>query len=264
MPSSHLVVLPTYNEASNVLGLARAILEQVESLDVLVVDDGSPDGTGDLVENAGRLEPRLLLLRRPGKLGLGTAYLAGFRYALEREYACVLTMDADWSHHPRHLGALLAGMADHDMMIGSRYVEGGGVANWPAHRRLLSRFANAYTRALLRLPVADCTSGYRCYSRRVLETVDPFAIAASGYSFLEEMVWRVGRAGFRIGEVPIRFENRTSGSSKIDKREIWRAALHVLATAVRPPAIAGDAVTKRRSNADAPLPVTPHDGRRDP
>ena len=261
MPSSsHLVVLPTYNEASNVIGLARAILE-VDSLDVLVVDDGSPDGTGDLVEQAGHHEPRLRLLRRASKLGLGTAYLAGFRYALEREYACVLTMDADWSHQPRYLRVLLAGMADHDMMIGSRYVEGGGVVDWPAHRRLLSRFANAYTRALLSLPVHDCTSGYRCYSRRVLEAVDPFAITASGYSFLEEMVWRVARGGFRIGEVPIRFENRTAGSSKIDKSEIWRAALHVLATALRPPSLPSVPVTVPRAATDALSPPGTHDGR---
>jgi dolichol-phosphate mannosyltransferase len=230
-----LVVLPTYNEAGNIVSLARALLEQVDTLEILVVDDGSPDGTGDLVEREARDQPRLHLLRRAAKLGLGTAYLAGFGHALERGYACVVTMDADWSHHPRHLKPLLDGMSDHDLMIGSRYVRGGAIANWPRHRRLLSLFANAYTRTLLRLPVKDCTSGYRCYLRSVLETVDPFSIQASGYSFLEEMVWRVARAGFRIGEVPIVFEDRHAGVSKIDRREIGRAALHVLETALRRP-----------------------------
>ncbi|HVS09817.1 MAG TPA: polyprenol monophosphomannose synthase [Planctomycetota bacterium] len=233
MRARGLAVLPTYNEAQNVVSLATAVLERNASLEVLVVDDASPDGTGDLVEGAARSEPRLHLIRRPGKLGLGTAHLAGFRHGLEHGYACVVTMDADWSHHPRYLGELLAGMADHDLMIGSRYVRGGGVERWPVHRRLLSRFANFYTRTLLRLSVRDCTSGYRCYSRRVLEAVDPFAVTASGYSFLEEMVWRVDRAGFRIGEIPILFENRRSGTSKINRSEILRAAWHVLGSSVR-------------------------------
>jgi dolichol-phosphate mannosyltransferase len=229
-----LVILPTYDEAENVLPLARAILQVDPELEILVVDDNSPDGTGDLVAAEGRREPRLHLLRRPGKLGLGSAYLAGFRHALERGYDRILTMDCDGSHHPRHLPAILASMADHDVVIGSRYVPGGGIVNWPRHRRWLSAFANFYARALLRLPVHDCTSGYRCYSRRVLEAVDPFGIRASGYSFLEELAWRVHHRGFRIGEVPIVFEQRTRGVSKIDSSEIYRAAWHVLATALRP------------------------------
>ena len=230
-----LVVLPTYDEAENVLRLAGEIFAQVPELEILVVDDASPDGTGDLVEEEGRREPRLHLLRRPGKLGLGTAYLAGFRHGLDQGYDRVLTMDCDFSHRPRYLPDLLRGMDDHDMMVGSRYVPGGGVANWPAHRRALSAFANLYTRALLRMPVRDCTSGFRCYAREVLETVDPFAVRSSGYSFLYEMVFRVHRAGFRIGETPILFEDREAGSSKINRSEIWRAAYHVLGTAVRPP-----------------------------
>jgi dolichol-phosphate mannosyltransferase len=232
-----LVILPTYDEAENVLPLSRDVLAADPCLEILVVDDNSPDGTGDLVEQARGDEPRLHLLRRPGKLGLGSAYLAGFRFALDRDYQRVLTMDCDGSHHPRHLPAILAAMADHDMVIGSRYVPGGGIVNWPRHRQALSAFANLYARLLLRLPVKDLTSGYRCYSREVLERVDPFAVRASGYSFLEEMCWRVHRAGFRIGEVPIVFEQRTRGVSKIDSREIYRAALHVLGTALRPPAL---------------------------
>ena len=234
-----LVVLPTYNEAENVLLLAREVLAADPRIEILVVDDASPDGTADLVRGEMETEPRLHLLEREGKLGLGTAYLAGFKHGLDHGYDQVLTMDCDFSHKPQYLPQLLAGMADHDMMIGSRYVPGGGIRNWPFHRKFLSGFANIYTRLLLRLPVRDCTSGYRCYSRRVLETVDPFAVRSSGYSFLEEMVWRVQRHGFRIGETPIVFEDRVRGQSKISKDEIYRAALHVLGTALRPSPVKG-------------------------
>jgi dolichol-phosphate mannosyltransferase len=241
-----LVVIPTFNEAGNIIALAASVLEQAPSLEVLVVDDASPDGTGDLVARTGETETRLHLLRRPGKLGLGSAYLAGFRYALDRGYDRVITMDGDWSHHPRYLPAMLAATADHDLVIGSRYVRGGGVANWGVHRRLLSAWANVYTRALLRLPVRDCTAGYRCYAQETLRWVDPFDIRASGYSFLEEMVWRIHRAGFRIGEIPIIFESRRAGASKIDSHEIWRAAWHVARTAVRlPPTARIDAPGER-------------------
>ena len=228
-----LVVLPTYNEAENVLAMASEVLAQDPGLEVLVVDDGSPDGTGALVRGQMASEPRLHLLEREGRLGLGTAYLAGFKHGLSEGFDQVLTMDCDFSHKPKYLPDLLSGMADHDMMIGSRYVPGGGIANWPWHRKFLSGFANIYTRLLLRLPTKDCTSGFRCYSREVLETVDPFAVRSSGYSFLEEMVWRVQRHGFRIGETPILFEDRIAGTSKINKSEIYRAAWHVLGTAVR-------------------------------
>jgi dolichol-phosphate mannosyltransferase len=228
-----VVILPSYNEAENVLPLSADVLSRDPEIEVVVVDDNSPDGTGDLVEEARRSEPRLHLLRRPGKLGLGSAYLAGFRFALDLGAELVLTMDCDYSHHPRYLPAVLAAAKQADMVIGSRYVPGGGVSNWPLPRRLLSRFANAYTRVLLRVPVHDCTAGFRCYRREVLERVDAFSIATSGYSFLEEMVWRVHRAGFRIAEVPIVFEDRTLGVSKIDHTEIYRAAWHVFLTAFR-------------------------------
>ena len=228
-----VVILPSYNEVENVLPLSADVLSRDPSLEVLVVDDASPDGTGDLVERAARDEPRLHLLRRAGKLGLGSAYLAGFRYALDAGADRILTMDCDYSHHPRYLPRILAELERADMVIGSRYVPGGGVENWGLRRRLLSRFANAYTRTLLRLPVRDCTAGFRGFRREVIERVEPFTIRASGYSFLEEMVLRVARHGFRIAEIPIVFVDRTRGSSKIDTREIYRAAWHVLATAVR-------------------------------
>ncbi len=230
----NLVVLPTYDEAENVIGLAADVLAIDASFEILVVDDASPDGTGDLVEQAGRSQPRLRLLRRPGKLGLGTAYLAGFRFGLERGYDRVFTMDCDGSHNPRFIPALLAATADADLAIGSRYVAGGGIVNWPRRRHALSAFANFYARTLLRLPIRDCTSGFRCYRSELLAAVDPFQIRSSGYSFLEEIAWRVDRCGFRIAEVPIVFEQRTAGVSKIDSSEIYRAAWHVLGTALRP------------------------------
>jgi dolichol-phosphate mannosyltransferase len=230
-----LVITPTYNEADNVLSLAADVLSQDPSIDVLVVDDNSPDGTGDLVASAQKDEPRLHLLRRPGKLGLGTAYLAGFKYGLEHGFDNIFTMDCDFSHNPKYLGEMLRALKQHDMVIGSRYVPGGGVENWPLHRRLLSAFANFYARTLLRLEVRDCTAGYRGYRREVLETVDPFQIRSSGYSFLEEMAWRVTHCGFRIAEIPIIFEQRKAGSSKIESSEIYLAAWYVLSTALRPP-----------------------------
>ena len=228
-----LVVIPTYNEAENIVPLAREVLAQSPTLDVLVVDDASPDGTGRLVTEAGASEPRLRVLARAGKLGLGSAYLAGFRCGLEQGYAFVFTMDGDGSHAPRHLPALLEAARSHDLVVGSRYVAGGGIRNWPLHRRALSAFANFYTRSLLRLPVRDCTSGFRAYARPVLEAVDPFSVRSSGYSFLEEMLVRVQRAGFRIAEVPIVFQDRTLGASKINRSEIYRAAWHVLVMALR-------------------------------
>lgn len=230
-----LVITPTYNEADNVLPLTADVLSQDPSIEVLVVDDNSPDGTGDLVAEAQKDEPRLHLLRRPGKLGLGTAYLAGFKYGLERGFDELFTMDCDFSHNPKYLGEMLNALKQHDMVIGSRYVPGGGVENWPFHRRLLSAFANFYARTLLRLNVRDCTAGYRGYRREVLETVDPFEIRSSGYSFLEEMAWRVSRCGFSIGEIPIIFEQRKAGSSKIESTEIYLAAWYVLSTALKPP-----------------------------
>ena len=230
-----LVVVPTYDEAENILPLAEQVLAVSRSIEMVVVDDNSPDGTAALVAERGRDEPRLHLVKRAGKLGLGTAYLAGFRFGLDRGFDQIFTMDADFSHHPRYIPEMLRKMETCDLVIGSRYVPGGGIENWPIHRRFLSSFANYYARILLRLPVRDCTAGFRCYTATVLETVHPFEIKSSGYAFLEEMAFRVARCGFHIGEIPIVFVDRTRGSSKIDSSEIYRAAWHVLATAVRPP-----------------------------
>jgi dolichol-phosphate mannosyltransferase len=232
-----LVILPSYNEAENVLDLSRDILARDASIDVLVVDDNSPDGTAGLVEEAMASEPRLHLLKRSSKLGLGSAYQAGFRYGVEHDYDPIITMDCDYSHHPKHLPQFLEAVRSCDMVIGSRYVRGGGVLNWPLRRRLLSRFANFYTRVLLRVPVHDCTAGFRCYTKEVITTIDPDVIRSSGYAFLEDMVMRVHRAGYRITEIPIIFEDRTRGASKIDSSEIYRAAWYVLVTAIHPPRV---------------------------
>ncbi len=233
-----IVILPSYNEAENVLRLSADVLSRDGALDVVVVDDNSPDGTADLVSEAMHGEPRLHLVKRAGKLGLGSAYQAGFEYALANRYDLVFTMDCDYSHHPKHLPQFLESIAQgSDMVVGSRYVPGGGVRNWPTRRILLSRFANFYTRLLLRVPVHDCTAGYRCYTREVLVTVDPSSIRSSGYAFLEDMVMRVHRAGFKIHEVPIIFEDRTRGASKINHSEIYLAAWHVLKTAFYAPAV---------------------------
>lgn len=228
-----LVILPTYNEAENVIGLTELILEQDQRIHVLVVDDASPDGTAERVEDLKAREPRVHLIRRAGKLGLGTAYLAGFRFGLDEGYSFVFTMDCDFSHNPRYLPQMIDKLSECDLVVGSRYVKGGGIENWPWYRLLLSRFANFYARTLLRLELHDCTAGFRGYRREVLEGVDPFDVRSSGYSFLEEMAWKVSRAGFSIAEVPIVFEQRQAGSSKIESREIYLAAWKVLVTALR-------------------------------
>lgn len=226
-------MLPTYNEVDNVGPLIHGILGQDDRIEVVVVDDGSPDGTGDVVAALAAEDERVGLIRRSGKLGLGSAYCAGFDHALERGYDAVFTMDCDFSHDPSEIPAMLAAGADHDLVIGSRYVPGGAVENWGIGRRFLSRFANWYTRFLLRLPVRDCTSGYRCYRAATLRESGFHDIRASGYSFLEEMVWRVHHRGATIFEHPITFADRRFGQSKIDRKEIFRAAVHVLTLALR-------------------------------
>jgi glycosyltransferase involved in cell wall biosynthesis len=224
-----LVVIPTYDEVETAPPLIRALLDGHPGIEVLVVDDASPDGTADAVEALAGPEQRVRVVRRSGKLGIGSAHLAGFRFGLDHGFDRIFTMDADGSHAPEDLGPMLEALDGHDMVIGSRYMPGGGIANWPLHRRLLSRFANWYTRTLLELPYTDCTSGYRGYRRSVLEADGVFSIRASGYSFLEQMVWRVARAGFSITERPIRFVDRRAGRSKIETTEIFKAALDVLA-----------------------------------
>ena len=206
-----LIIIPTYNEKENLGPLLEAIYEIRPDIHVLVVDDNSPDGTGQLVAEwaeAPQYEGRLFLLRRAGKLGLGTAYIAGFRWALARSYRRILEMDADFSHNPRYLPDLLAAAEEADLVLGSRYVPGGGVKNWGFWRRFLSRGGSLYARVLLGLPYQDLTGGFKCFRREVLETLDLGAIRSNGYSFQIELTYRAHCKGFKIKEVPIVFEDR--------------------------------------------------------
>jgi len=223
-----LVIVPTYNEAENICALVTEILAQPGPFDVLVVDDSSPDGTGDLAEALAAEDERVSVIRRPGKLGLGTAYLAGFRWGLDRGYGHVITMDADFSHHPRYLPGLLDLARRNDVAIGSRYVRGGGSTGCSAWRVLLSRGANVFARAVLGLRTRDATAGFRCYRADVLRDIDLDSLFSSGYSFLVEMVTRCERRGYAVAELPIVFENRRLGSSKISRIEILRGLQTVL------------------------------------
>jgi len=219
-----LVIFPTYNEKQNILAIIEAVFGQnIEGLDILVVDDNSPDGTGDLVAAQAGREPRLHLLRRDKKMGLGTAYVAGFRYALARDYERIIEMDADFSHDPKDLSRLLEASAASDIVIGSRYITGVNVVNWPLKRLLLSMFASYYTRSITGLPLRDCTAGFKCFRREVLETIELDRIQSDGYSFQIEMNFRAWVKGFRILEIPIIFVDRAAGTSKMSKRILREA-----------------------------------------
>jgi glycosyltransferase involved in cell wall biosynthesis len=218
-----LVIVPTYNECENIQRLVGQIRAQSGDIHVLIVDDNSPDGTGRLADDM-TADPGVHVLHRTGKLGLGTAYKAGFGYGLEGGYHYLCTMDADFSHDPASLPALLHKAAGgYDLVVGSRYVPGGRVVGSTMSRRLVSYGANWLAHVVLGVALRDCTAGFRCYRRLVLETIDLDAIFSSGYSFLIEMAYLCQRAGFRIGETPITFTNRTQGASKISRSEIYRA-----------------------------------------
>lgn len=221
-----LVVLPTYNEVESLGKIIPRILAQDERLDVLVVDDASPDGTGDVADRLAEESERVSVIHRSGKLGLGSAYLAGFQRGLELGYDYLLEMDADFSHDPEYLGAFLQAIASHDVVIGSRYVRGVNVVNWPMSRLLLSYFANKYARWVTGLPLTDSTSGFKCFRRRVLEAIDLQSVASTGYAFQIEMDFRAWKLGFDITEIPIVFVERHEGESKmagwIVREAIWR------------------------------------------
>ena len=215
------VVLPTYNERENLPLIVPRILEAAPQVDVLVVDDNSPDGTGTIADELAAREPRVRVLHRPRKQGLGRAYLAGFAQALERGYGCVLEMDADFSHDPSRLPALLA--ADADLVLGSRYVPGGGTVNWGLGRRVLSRGGSLYARTILGVHVRDLTGGFKCFRREVLESLDLASVRSSGYAFQIELTYRALRRGFRVLEVPITFVDRRVGKSKMSRRIVAEA-----------------------------------------
>jgi dolichol-phosphate mannosyltransferase len=223
-----LVVIPTYNEAANLEPVLTRLRGAVPEADVLVVDDGSPDGTGEIADRIAAADPSVHVLHRTEKAGLGAAYVAGFRWALASGYDAVVEMDADGSHAPEELPRLLAAVRDADLVIGSRWVPGGEVRNWPLSRLLLSRGASLYTRVLLRYPVRDVTAGYRVYRRTVLEELKLDEVASTGYCFQIDLGWRTWRAGFRVVEVPITFTERVVGQSKMSRaivtEALWRVA----------------------------------------
>jgi len=229
-----LVCLPTYDEAENVEPICRAILAASPALEVLVIDDNSPDGTGAIADRIAAGEPRVHVLHRAGKQGLGKAYLAGFAWALERGYRLVLEMDADFSHDPKHLPELLAAAGDADVVLGSRYVPGGGTVNWGIGRRLLSRGGSLYARTILGLPVRDLTGGFKCFRREVLEGIDLASVACTGYAFQIELTYRAIKRGFRVVEVPIVFADRRVGQSKMSKKIVLEALRKVWAIRASP------------------------------
>ena len=219
-----LVCIPTYNERDNIEAIARAALAADPRVDVLVIDDNSPDGTGAIADALAGKEPRAHVLHRPAKQGLGLAYLDGFRWALSRGYSFVLEMDADFSHHPRYLPVLLDRAEDGaDLVLGSRYVPGGGTVNWGATRKLVSRAGSLYARTILRLPQRDLTGGFKCFKRRVLESIDLASVHSTGYAFQIELTYRAIKKGFRVEEIPIVFEDRRVGQSKLSRGIILEA-----------------------------------------
>ena len=223
MPERALVVVPTYNEAVNLPLIVPQILAQDPRVDVLIVDDNSPDGTGELADRMAEEYGRVHVLHRPGKGGLGKAYIAGFRWALERDYGMVFEMDADFSHDPKFLGEFLRAAEDADLVIGSRYKTGVNVINWPISRLLLSLGANQYARWITGMPIMDSTGGFKCFRRRVLEAIDLERVRSNGYAFQIEMSFRAWKKGFRLVEIPIVFTDRVEGQSKMNKRIVREA-----------------------------------------
>jgi dolichol-phosphate mannosyltransferase len=223
MPERALVVVPTYNERENLPQIVPAILAQDPRIEVLVVDDGSPDGTGALADGMAAADPRVHVLHRTAKQGLGRAYLAGFAWALPKGYDYIFEMDADFSHDPKTLPAFLVAIQDADLVLGSRYVTGVNVINWPMSRLLLSWFANKYVRWITRLPLTDATGGFKCFRREVLEAIPFDEVRCNGYAFQIEMSYRTFCKGFRLKEIPIIFVDRVEGHSKMDKRIVREA-----------------------------------------
>jgi len=231
-----LVIIPTYNEAENLPEIVPQVLKQDASIDILVVDDGSPDGTGVIADRLAAANERVNVIRREGKMGLGTAYIAGFKWGLERGYDFLFEMDADFSHDPAHLPKFLAAVVDADLVLGSRYLDGKvTVVNWPMTRLFLSYSANVYAKVVTGNPLCDATGGFKCFRRKVLESIDLDSVRSNGYAFQIEMSFRARRKGFVIKEIPIVFTDRTDGESKMSRaiiREavwmVWRLRLMAL------------------------------------
>jgi dolichol-phosphate mannosyltransferase len=231
--NSVLVIVPTYNESENVERIVERLFASVADADVLIVDDASPDGTGKIADLLAETDPRVHVLHRLGKAGLGTAYTAGFDWGLAQHYKVLVEMDADGSHAPEQLPRMLGALADADVVLGSRWVPGGAVVNWPMRRELLSRGGNLYTRLALGIELRDATGGYRAYKRAVLEHIDYPAVSSQGYCFQVDLAWRVLRAGYRVVEVPITFAERERGESKMSGAIVREAFRRVTEWGVR-------------------------------
>jgi dolichol-phosphate mannosyltransferase len=222
-----LVCLPTYNEVENLRPMVAAVLASVPQVEILIVDDNSPDGTGRIADELAAADPRVHVLHRAGKEGLGRAYLAAFAWALARDYGLVLEMDCDFSHDPKYLPIMLAAAEQADLVLGSRYVEGGGTVNWGAMRKVISRGGSLYARTILGLTVRDLTGGFKCFRREVLEGIDLPTVQCTGYAFQIELTWRAVRRGFSVKEIPIVFEDRRVGHSKMSRRILLEAVRKV-------------------------------------
>jgi len=218
-----LVIIPTYNERENIDRIVPQVLEKEPSIRVLIVDDNSPDGTGEIADRMAKENERVFVIHRQNKSGLGTAYITGFKFALERDFDYVFEMDCDFSHDPKYIPDFLQAIKEHDLVLGSRYISGVNVINWPMSRLLLSYYANVYSRIVTGLPVRDATSGFKCFRREVLKVIDLEEVKSNGYSFQIEMSFRAWRKGFRIKEIPIVFEDRRLGQSKMSKKIVREA-----------------------------------------
>src|SRR5579883_3587265 len=225
-----LLIIPTYNEVENLPPLLKEIFEYAPETDILIVDDNSPDGTGELADKISAENARVHVMHRAGKLGLGTAYIAGFKYAVAHGYDAAFEMDADFSHDPCYLPDFLRAIKGADLVIGSRYVAGGGTPNWSLMRRIISGGGNIFARFMLGIPVHDCTAGYRCYRREVLESIGLDTVQSQGYAFQVEMAYRVMKQGFKIVEIPIIFMDRRVGKSKMSRKIVIEAFTYVLRT----------------------------------
>ena len=228
-----LVIIPTYNEMENIPNLIPKILQKDEGIEVLIVDDNSPDGTAAFVEDESKLNSRVHLIKRNAKLGLGTAYIEGFKFALKNGYDFIFEMDADFSHNPKELINFLREIESADLVLGSRYKSGVNVVNWPMKRLLLSYFANVYTRIITGLPVKDATGGFKCFRREVLESIDFNNVKSNGYAFQIEMTFKAWKKGFRIKEISITFIDRVKGTSKMSKKIVREAVTMVWKLRIR-------------------------------
>lgn len=222
-----IIIIPTYNEIVNIKNLISELHTRYPEAHILVVDDNSPDGTGQFVEDLGKTDDRVKVLRRPGKMGLGTAYVDGFKYMLKNGYEIAVQMDADFSHNPDIIAEFLKNIENYDLVLGSRYVSGVNVVNWPMKRLLLSYFANKYTKVVTGMPVNDATGGFKCFRREVLEAIDLQKIHSNGYSFQIEMNFKAYKKGFRLKEIPIIFIDRVEGISKMSKKIVYEAIFMV-------------------------------------